>query len=401
MVHINDSAIDDGGNSGGKDDGGGPITPSSSIRSLFLNYDQVSGVLGDELLTRLINEGGEMTMGGNEDEKDDDGNTNTIMLVWIGEYDGVQHWVLSLPTNFTPPTSIHNADSSSSEHSDVNDDNKDNDILQSISNILLHESKASPPPQLALQPLREFGDIIPASHEAAIHGTANALLEFHYSHPFCPQCGKPTILQKHGSSRICSNNKTRGGTCRSRSIYPRIDIASIMLVTSNCGRFALLGRKANWPKGRYSTLAGFLEVGETMEQCCRRETWEESGVEVDLDSVEFVQSQPWPFPRSLMIGFRARAKPVVAEEGDADGGTSDDSERILLPKIEIEELEMEDIRWFHRDFVAKRLGGGSTALSYIPTDDEEEFHIPGKASLARSLITQWAMEESIEKKAFH
>ena len=147
-----------------------------------------------------------------------------------------------------------------------------------------------------------------------------------------------------------------------------------MLITTQCQQYALLGRKANWPKGRYSTLAGFSEVGETLEQCCARETFEESGVHVDRSSVRFVCSQPWPFPRSLMVGFRAEAK---------------DTEK---PTICIEELEMEDIQWFHKDYVRERLEGGSTAMTFAPNEREREFHIPGPSSLARILISEWANE---------
>lgn len=87
-----------------------------------------------------------------------------------------------------------------------------------------------------------------------------------------------------------------------------------------------------------------------------------------------------------MVGFRARAKSSWGvEDADADADA--------LPKINIDEKEMEDVQWFHRKFVAERLEGGSTALMYNPTEKEQEFHIPGKASLARLLITQWALEQ--------
>jgi len=96
--------------------------------------------------------------------------------------------------------------------------------------------------------------------------------------------------------------------------YPRIDPAVIMLVAY--GDYALLGRKKEWPPGRYSTLAGFLEVGEALEMAVVRETMEESGIDVDVKSVAYFSSQPWPFPRSLMIGFTAKAKTV---EGGVEG----------------------------------------------------------------------------------
>jgi NAD+ diphosphatase len=149
-----------------------------------------------------------------------------------------------------------------------------------------------------------------------------------------------------------------------------------MLITSQCGEYALLGRKAAWPEGRYSTLAGFCEVGETLEQCCAREVQEESGVEVDLESISFTHSQPWPFPRSLMAGFRGKAK----QSGDE------------LAKIVIEEDEMQDVRWFKKDYVRDRLSGGSLALNFEPNEKEKEFHIPGQSSLATLLITEWTNE---------
>lgn len=217
--------------------------------------------------------------------------------------------------------------------------------------------------------LRDFGDRLSGRMDAAILATSNGLVEFHKSHPFCSKCGSQTTSAKSGACRRCTS-------CKS-SVYPRIDVAAIMLITSQCGEYALLGRKAAWPKGRYSTLAGFCEVGETLEQCCAREVQEESGVEVELDSIGFTCSQPWPFPRSLMAGFRGKAK--------QDGNE--------LPTIQVDEKEMQDVQWFHRDFVRERLEGGSTALDFEPNALEREFHIPGPSSLARLLITQWANEK--------
>jgi NADH pyrophosphatase NudC (nudix superfamily) len=121
------------------------------------------------------------------------------------------------------------------------------------------------------------------------------IIEFHRSHKFCSRCGHGTVSAKAGGCRQCMNdNCSRRGSTR---VYPRIDTATIMLITSSCGEYALLGRKRAWPSGRYSTLAGFTEVGETLEHCVVREVREESGIRVDLNSVAFVASQPWPFPR--------------------------------------------------------------------------------------------------------
>ena len=96
--------------------------------------------------------------------------------------------------------------------------------------------------------------------------------------------------------------------------------------------------------------------------------------------------RPTSFPRSLMVGFRARAATSSLLPHSNDDSVS------VLPPIDVDALEMEDVQWFHRDFVSQRLEGGSTALSYQPTKEEREFHIPGKASLARILITDWALE---------
>lgn len=251
-------------------------------------------------------------------------------IAWLGKYNESDYWVLYVDT----------------ELNDCQEDGCD------------------------VKPLREFGDRLESTIDAGILATANGLVEFHKSHPFCSQCGSKSVIAKAGACRRCSG-------CN-KSTYPRIDLASIMLITSACGTYGLLGRKKAWPKGRYSTLAGFAEVGETIEDCCIRETLEESGVVVDPSSVRFVASQPWPFPRSLMVGFQARAFPQ--ESG--------------LPEIRVDVDEMEDIQWFSKDYVRERLEGGSTALSYDPTASQEEFHIPGRSSLARLLISRWANSES-------
>lgn len=225
-------------------------------------------------------------------------------------------------------------------------------------------------------PLRQFGDNMQSMEQAAIYATANGVVEFHRSHPFCSKCGHRTLIAKAGACRRCSDP-----SCKT-SVYPRIDTATIMLITSpeetDGSAHALLGRKKSWPAGRWSTLAGFVEVGETLELCVVREVMEESGVLVEQGSVRFVASQPWPFPRSLMAGFTAVAVPCPS-------GT--------LPTVDFDANEMEDVRWFSREYVASRLDGGSSALDFEPTKREAEFHIPGKASLARLLISNWALEE--------
>jgi len=147
-----------------------------------------------------------------------------------------------------------------------------------------------------------------------------------------------------------------------------------MLITSRCNNYCLLGRKANWPKGRYSALAGFVEVGESIEQALIRETIEESGVDVDYTSIDYQSSQPWPFPSSLMLGYKAKAS--------LDG----------LPSINFDKEEMEDVKWFSKADVLAGLDiDGSIALTdWIPNPQQQILHFPGKSSLAYSLISNWA-----------
>jgi len=267
------------------------------------------------------------------------GSSNNHILAWVAKYEEIDYWVVRIAAS---------------------------------SDELNNSLKVAKYRGALLLPLREFGDRLTNTVDAGILATANGLVEFHLSHGFCSRCGSPTASRKAGASRACVS-------CR-RSVYPRLDVASIMLITSPCGNYALLGRKASWPAGRYSTLAGFQEVGETMEECCIRETLEESGVAVDPTSVQFVASQPWPFPQSLMVGFQARA---VGKSGSEE-----------LPTIHIDRDEMQDIQWFSRDYVRERLDGGSTALGFQPSQAEAEFHIPGRSSLARVLITRWVDSSS-------
>lgn len=312
------------------------LTKISQTRAdpIVLSFEDVVKLIGNELMQSLIS----------SFQPNSDNRAGDQLLAWIGKRNQVNYWCLHLPF-------------------------KTEYLMQSIQQA---------DPEVMVMPLREFGDLLEDPSEAAIYGTANAITEFHRTHAFCSLCGSTTAIRNAGTSRICSNHKSKGGDCQSSSIYPRIDVASIMLITSPCEQYALLGRKKSWPEGRYSTLAGFLEVGETIEECCIRETFEESGVKVDPSSIRFIQSQPWPFPRSLMVGFRAKAaKDDVTE----------------LPAIRFDEKEMEHVAWFDKQFVASRLTGGSTALTYNPSENEKKFHIPGKASLARVLITEWALEQ--------
>jgi NAD+ diphosphatase len=141
--------------------------------------------------------------------------------------------------------------------------------------------------------LREIGgELDELQMEIALH--AVALSNWHNTHPHCARCGATTSVSLGGAIRTCDKDKSEH--------YPRTDCAVIVLVRDSQDRI-LLGRQAIWPEGRFSCFAGFLEPGETFEQCVQREVFEESGVAVR--EINYLGSQPWPFPASIMISFEA------------------------------------------------------------------------------------------------
>jgi NAD+ diphosphatase len=157
--------------------------------------------------------------------------------------------------------------------------------------------------------------------EAGLLGYGRALLMWRDKHRYCGRCGSPTHSINAGHILKCSNDGC------GLAHFPRLDPAIIVLVTD--GERALLGRKAEWPVGRYSTIAGYIEWAESIEEAVVREVREETGVLVD--EVTYHSSQPWPFPSSLMLGFVASA--VTTEIERIDG-------------------ELEDARWFTREDIA-------------------------------------------------
>jgi NAD+ diphosphatase len=197
--------------------------------------------------------------------------------------------------------------------------------------------------------LREVGALL-ADRDAGLLVHAVALENWHRSHRFCSRCGHPTVPALAGHVRRC--------TSCAHEHYPRTDPAVIMMITDGQDR-ALLGRQALWPEGRYSTLAGFVEPGESLEQAVAREVAEEAGVRVDPDSVSYVASQPWPFPSSLMLGFLGRAD-------DSDGGT----------EITVDGEELSEARWFSRE----ELRAGMEDGTVLP---------PSGISIARRLVELW------------
>jgi NAD+ diphosphatase len=160
----------------------------------------------------------------------------------------------------------------------------------------LPEQSIALPEATALAELRPLVAILPAP-ESALLAYARGLSLWRARQRFCGVCGQPTRSVRGGHVLRCTNPQAP------HEFFPRIDPAIIVLVSD--GDRALLGRQASWPPGRYSTIAGFVEPGESLEDTVAREVKEETGVEVD--EVRYQSSQPWPFPASLMLGFRATA----------------------------------------------------------------------------------------------
>lgn len=176
------------------------------------------------------------------------------------------------------------------------------------------------PPDTSFEDLRMTGGQIPAD-EAGLLAYARAMVLWRRRHRYCGTCGAPTRSASAGHVMKCSSE-----AC-GHEHFPRLDPAIIVLVTD--GERALLGRQAAWPEGRYSTIAGFVEPGESLEDAVAREVLEETGVTV-LDAT-YHSSQPWPFPSSLMIGFTATAPADSVPRADE---------------------ELEDARWFTRAEIA-------------------------------------------------
>lgn len=182
--------------------------------------------------------------------------------------------------------------------------------------------------------------------EAATCAAALSLAQWHRRHRFCANCGQASTLVRGGWSRRCR-------TCDADH-FPRVDPVVIMLAEHD-GRL-LLGRQPQYPPGRYSALAGFVEVGESIEAAVAREFYEEAGIAVR--DVRYLASQPWPFPSSLMIGCWAEA---------------------LEDRLTIDTTELDDARWFSRAEVASALAGEPDA-AFIP---------PPPFAIARTLLERW------------
>jgi NAD+ diphosphatase len=159
------------------------------------------------------------------------------------------------------------------------------------------ERSVDVPPGATFEELRPLSPLL-RGDEAGLLAYARALSIWRTRQRFCGVCSAPTLPERAGHVMRCTNE-----ICQ-HEFFPRIDPAIIVLVTD--GERALLGRQSTWPPGRYSTVAGFIEPGESLEDAVAREVLEETAVRVT--GVRYDSSQPWPFPSSLMIGFQATAE---------------------------------------------------------------------------------------------
>jgi NAD+ diphosphatase len=198
-------------------------------------------------------------------------------------------------------------------------------------------------PDERFRSLREIGLLLDA-RDAGLVVHAISIANWHATHPRCPRCGAPTRTASAGHSRVCEVDGSEH--------YPRTDPAVIMAVVDGDDRL-LLGRQSAWPEGRFSTLAGFVEPGESLEQAVRREVAEEVGLEIG--DVAYLGSQPWPFPASLMLGFVAHAHTTEVHRHDG---------------------EIAEARWFSRDSLIDAVRRGEVLLS-------------PPVSIARRLIEHW------------
>lgn len=201
-------------------------------------------------------------------------------------------------------------------------------------------------------PLRTIGPLL-SELNAEIAFTAVALINWHQGARFCGFCGKPTRVIGGGFVRRCTG-------CE-RTHFPRTDPAVIVAIVDAENRL-LLGHQSAWAEGRMSVFAGFVEAGESLEQAVHREMTEET--DLDLAEIAYLGSQPWPMPRSLMVGFAARA------------ATTD---------VSVDGEEIESARWFTPASLAEEVKAGRVTL-------------PGKASIAHRMIVQWSRGELLASR---
>lgn len=203
--------------------------------------------------------------------------------------------------------------------------------------------------EVGFSTVREIGSLLGEQElELSLH--AIALSNWHRAHPRCPRCGGATRVDLGGAARFCDADQSQH--------HPRTDSAIIVLIKDRSDRI-LLGHQPVWPEGRFSTFAGFLEPGETFEQCVAREVFEESSVRVS--ELKYLGSQPWPFPASIMIAFEAVTDNPESAKGDGE--------------------EITEVKWFTRAELKAAAEDGSLLL-------------PPRISVARKMIEGWLGESA-------
>jgi NAD+ diphosphatase len=203
--------------------------------------------------------------------------------------------------------------------------------------------------------MRMVGAVLPAD-EAALLAYAKGILWWHERHRFCGVCGHKTASVDGGHRRLCTND-----ACKAEQ-FPRSDPAVIMLVEHDDR--CLLARGARFPANFVSVLAGFVEPGESLEDTVAREVYEECGVRVH--DIAYASSQPWPFPSSLMLGFRAKAKD---------------------PTLKLDPAEILEADWYTRDQVRAIAANGPMSM-----EPGGPLRIPPPFSISRRLIDDWLDE---------
>ncbi len=220
-------------------------------------------------------------------------------------------------------------------------------LLGQINGVVWFAELGEPPPRFSADSrwvhARSLLPVLDGT-TASLVAQAVGLEAWHAGHTHCPRCGERTIVDEAGHVRRCPAD----GSLH----YPRTDPAIIVLVTDEVDR-ALLGRQQAWPAGRFSTLAGFVEPGESAEAAVAREVLEEAGV--TLGDVRYLASQPWPFPASLMLGFEADARNT---------------------EIRVDGSELAEARWFSRDELGAAIAAGDVLM-------------PPGISISRRLIERW------------
>ena len=269
--------------------------------------------------------------------------TTRVHMLWRGTFP-----VVGERSSFTDPSTITRLDAQATPillgvidgvtHFGIDLSSHDRQVVEGLTS-----------PDAVLTGLREMAGVLHAD-DANLLAATSGLATWHAKHRFCGTCGTETDVHTAGHERRCPSCHTPN--------FPRTDPAVIMLVTDEDR--AVLGRQKIWPAGMFSTLAGFVEPGESLEDAVIREVREEVGLV--CDSVRYSSSQPWPFPQSLMLGFHARA---------------------VTTEIVVHPTEMDDARWFSRhELETARTARGRT----VPM-------IPPPLTIARRLLDEWLDQE--------